>query len=159
MDQESAPDFGIEHGHDAYTVEELLEHARANAQLAIMATAVFLDDQGVSLDAWTGAIGRVFARGWGEPRPWDAGEFLDAILTNIRAVGGEVVSAVLEPERAEAVTVGFPDPDLCDQFGVDVALAARYNDAIAPIAAERGLSWVWTLDGEQTRYVVGRVSA
>ena len=159
MDQDAPPDFEIEHGHDAYTTEELLEHAQANAQLAIMATAAFFDEQGVSLDAWTRAIGRVFARGWGEPRPWDAGEFLDAILTNIRAIGGEVVSVVLQSEHAEAVTVGFPDPDLCAQFGVDIALAARYNDAIAPIAAERGLSWVWTLEDDQTRYLVGRASA
>ena len=159
MDHDAAPDFEIEHGHDAYTVEELLEHAQANAQLAIVATAAFLHDRGVPLEEWTETIGRVFARGWGEPRPWDAGEFLDAILTNVRAVGGEILSAALEPERAEAVTVGFPNTELCTQFGVDVALAARYNDAIAPIAAERGLTWSWTLDGDRTRYAVGRIPA
>ena len=153
------PDVEIEHGHDAYTVEELLEHAQANAQLAIIATAVFLHDRGVPLEEWTGAIGRVFARGWGEPRAWDAGEFLDAILTNVRAIGGEVLSAELEPERAEAVTIGFPDPELCAQFGVGLAVAARYNDAVAPIAAERGVSWAWTLDGDRTRYAVARLPA
>ena len=157
-DNDATFDVEFEHGHDAYTTEELLEHAQANGQLAIIATAAFLHERGVPFDDWTQAIGRLFARGWGPPRPWDAGEFLDAILTNVRALGGEVAATLLAPDRAEAVSTGFPDPDLCAQFGVDPALAARYNDAIAPIAVERGLSWIWTRDGAQTHYVVTRVS-
>lgn len=155
MDTDDA-EFAIDHGHDAYAVEELLEQAQANAQAMVIATVKFLQASEVPLEAWTEAIGCVFAQGWDEPRPWDAGEFLDAMLTNYRALGAAVTSVALGPERAEAVTVGFPDPDLCAVFGVEPALAARFNDAPAPIARDRALIWSWQLDGEQTRYVVAR---
>ena len=146
-------DIEIEHCHDAYTVEELLEQAQSNAQATIIATAAFLQERGVPLAAWTRAVGRIFARAWDEPRPWDAGAFMDAILTNVRSLGAEIVSAELGPDRAEAVTTGFPDPDLCALFGVEPALAARFNDVVAVLAEERGLRWTWQLDGDRTRLV------
>lgn len=150
--------FEIEHGHDDYAAHELLEQAQANAQALVIATTKFLDEKGVPLDAWTGAIGCVFAQGWGEPRPWDAGEFLDAMLTNYRALGAVVASVELAEDRAEAVMTGFPDPDLCAVFGVEHGLAARFNDAPAPIARDRSLAWSWRLDGAQTHLLVERAA-
>ena len=155
MDEHDAG-FEIEHGHADYSTEELLEQARSNAQATIIATAAFLHERGISLDDWAAAVGHRFARGWDEPRPWDASEFLDAMLTNLRSLGAEVVSVELGADRAAAVATGFPDPDLCALFGVEVALAARFNAAAAAIAGERGLNWAWHLDGERTRYVVAR---
>ncbi len=149
----------IEHGHAEYTAEELLQQARANAQAAVIATVAFLHERGVPLEAWTDAIGRLFARAWGAPRAWDAAEFMDAMLTNFRSLGAEVVSVELGSERAEAVTTGFPDRELCDLFGVEPALAARFNDATALIAADRGLAWTWALEGDRTRYLATRLTA
>ena len=148
------PGFEIEHGHEDYSAEELLEQARANAQATVIATAGFLHARGVPLAEWAAALGALFARGWDEPRPWDAGEFLDAMLTNYRAMGAAVESVALGEVRAEAVTTGFPDPDLCALFGVEVTVAAAFNDATAAIAAQRGLAWTWDLDGARTRYLV-----
>ena len=156
MDDEQ-DNFEIDHGHEEYAVAELLEQAQANAQATVIATAAFLQERGIPLDEWTDALGRRFARGWGEPRLWDAGEFMDAMLTNLRSLGATVVSADLGTERAEAVTAGFPDPDLCVLFDVEVALAARFNDAAAAIARDRGLSWGWQLEGARSRFVVTRV--
>ncbi len=156
MDAGEVVETGIEHGHADYSTEELLEQAQANAQALIIVTASFLRDREVPLEAWTGAIGCVFAEGWDEPRPWDAGEFLDAMLTNYRALGATVEAVDLGAERAEATTVGFPDPDLCAVFDVELALAARFNDVPTPIARDRGLAWTWHLDGERTRFVVTR---
>ncbi len=65
----------------------------------------------------------------------------------------------LSPERAAAVTTGFPDPEHCERFGADVATVARFHDATAPIAAARGLRWSWTLEDPTeawTRFVVVR---
>ena len=117
-------DFSIEHGHAEYSDAELLEQARSNAQALILATVVFLEERGVPPAEWAAAIGATFARGWGEPRPWDAGEFLDAMLTNLRALGAEVKVAELGVDRAEATTTGFPDRELCALFAVDPAHAA-----------------------------------
>jgi hypothetical protein len=148
-------DFSIEHGHGDYTDAELLEQARGNAQALILATVAFLEERDIPPSEWAAAIGETFAAGWGEPRPWDAGEFLDAMLTNLRALGAEVIEVELGVERAAATTRGFPDPALCELFGVDPARAAVIHDAAAVIAAPRGLRWSWTpgTDGT-TRYLV-----
>ena len=158
MDEDEGAGFEIEHGHDAYTAEELLEHAQSNAQAAIIATAAFLHRRGIPVEEWTAGIGAIFSRAWETPRPWDAGLFMDAMLTNFRSLGAEVVSVALGPDRAEAETSGFPDPELCDLFGVDPGLAARFNDAIAVIAADRGLTWTWALADGRTRYAVARLA-
>jgi hypothetical protein len=148
-------DFAIEHGHADYTDVELLEQAQGNAQALILATVAFLEARGIPPAEWAAAIGEMFSRAWGDPRPWDAGEFLDAMLTNLRAFGAEVIAVELGVERAEATTRGFPDPALCEQFGVDPAKAAAIHDAAAAIAAPRSLNWSWALgtDGT-TRYLV-----
>lgn len=142
-----------------YSTDDLLEQARANAQAALIATVAFLQARGIPLPDWTAALGRTFAVAWDEPEPWEADEFLDAILVNLRSLGAVVVAADLAPDRAEAVTTGFPDPDLCHQFGADFASVARFHDATAPIAAGRGLRWSWTLENPtdaRIRYVVVR---
>ncbi len=154
-DERSGDGFAIEHGHGEYSVAELLEQAQANAQALVIATAAFLDEGG-QVAGWTAAIGERFERAWGEPRPWDAGEFLDAMLTNLRTLGAEVVAVEFGVDRAEATTVGFPDADLCALFGVDRALVARFNDGPTEIAGPRGLSWAWALVGDETRYTVDR---
>jgi hypothetical protein len=153
-------DFTIDHGHADYSESELLEQARGNGQALILATVAFFDARGIAPEEWAAAIGETFGRGWGEPRPWDAGEFLDAMLTNLRALGAEVIEVELGVERATAATTGFPDPELCALFGVDPGRAAVVHDATAAIAAPRGLRWGWELgtDGV-TRYVVERADA
>ncbi len=154
MTQDDGPGFEIDHGHADYTAGELLEQAQANAQASIIATVAFLRDQTIDLSDWTTSVGQTFARSWEEPREWDAGEFMDAMLTNYRALGATIHSVNLDPARAEAITTGFPDPDLCHVFGVDVADAARFNDATGVIAAERGLLWSWNLEGLETHFAV-----
>lgn len=156
--QDPTPSF--EHGHAEYTDAELLEQARENAQALILATLAFLDARGVPANEWASAIGETFSRGWGDPRPWDAGEFLDAMLTNLRALGAEVSSVDLGIDRAEATTTGFPDAELCALFGTTVEQAAVFHEAAGRIAAARGLQWSWEIgpDGA-TRFVVERAPA
>jgi|SRR5215218_1550883 len=151
-------DFTIEHGYAEYSDTELLEQARGNAQALILATMAFLEERGIPPEEWAAAIGKTFAHGWGDPRPWDAGEFLDAMLTNLRALGAKVQQAELGVDQATAITTGFPDPELCALFGVDPSHAAIFHAAAAAIAAPRGLRWTWeTEPGGATRFVVERV--
>jgi hypothetical protein len=85
-------------------------------------------------------------------------EFLDAMLTNLRALGAEVKQAELGVDHAEATTTGFPNPELCALFGVDPSHAAVISNAAAAIAAPRGLRWTWELEPNGvTRFVVERV--
>jgi hypothetical protein len=151
------PDFLIEHGHAEYSDAELLEQARGNAQALILATVAFLNERGIPPQEWVTAIGATFARGWGAPRAWDAGEFLDAMLTNLRALGAEVTSIELGVDRATAEVTGFPDPALCALFGVDAADAALFHETAAVIATPRGLRWTWETGADgATRFVVER---
>ncbi len=151
-------DFTIEHGHAEYSDAELLEQARGNAQAVILATVAFLEKRGIPPAEWAAAIGETFARGWGDPRPWDAGEFLDAMLTNLRALSARVETVELGVDRGVATTTGFPDPELCALFAVDPSRVAVFHDAAAPIAAARGLRWTWeTAPDGVTRFTVERL--
>jgi hypothetical protein len=142
--------------YDDYAAEELLEQAQGNAQAAIIATVAFLRERGLPVADWSAALGARFARAWGEPEPWGADEFLDAMLTNFRSLGADVVVAEFDPERSTAAITGFPDPEQCALFGVAPADAAQFLDATQAIAAERGLAWAWELAGEETRFVASR---
>lgn len=153
---EDGATFAADDAYEDADPEELLEQAQSNAQALIIATVAFLDERGVPLDEWTAAIGATFAKAWDEPGEWDAGEFLDAMLTNFRSLGAEVVSSTLNADRAEATVAGFPDPDLCHLFGVDASRVARYNDATSAIAAKHGIAWTWQTEGDSTRYVAER---
>ncbi|MBA3449857.1 MAG: hypothetical protein H0T18_01445 [Chloroflexia bacterium] len=154
----NTPTPSFEHGHADYSDAELLEQVRGNAQAMILATVAFLETRGIPPAEWAAAIGETFSLGWGEVRPWDAGEFLDAMLTNLRALGAAVIDSELGVDRAEATTTGFPDPELCALFAFDPAQAAVIHDAAAAIAAPRGLRWTWRLEpGGVTRFVVARV--
>ena len=151
-------DFTIEHGYAEYSDAELLEQARSNAQALILATVAFLQERGVPPAEWAVALGETFARGWGDPRPWDAAEFLDAMLTNLRALGAEVKEAELGVDRAEATATGFPDRELCALFAVDPSHAVVFHDAATAIAAPRGLRWTWQMEADGvTRFVVERI--
>ena len=158
MTPSPSSDFTIEHGHAEYSDAELLEQARVNAQAVILATVAFLQARGIPPAEWAAALGETFARGWGDPRPWDAGEFLDAMLTNLRALGADVETVELGVDQATATTTGFPDPALCALFAVDPSRVAVFHDAAATIAASRGLRWTWELNPDGvTRFVVERL--
>jgi hypothetical protein len=146
---------------DEYGTEELLEQARANAQAALIATIRFLQQQGIPVEKWTESIGHTFALGWEAAEGWDdAGEFLDSMLTNLRAIGADVVEADLGNDHARAVIEGFPDPDLCALFEVDQATVAKFHDASAAIARDIGLTWSWDLDDAgRTRISVDKPAA
>ena len=127
--------FEIEHGHAEYAAAELLEQARANAQALLLGTVAFLREQGVDAGAWAAALGEAFGRGWGEARPWDAAEFLDAMLTNYRALGAEILAARLGTETAEATLGPFPDPDLCALLGRQRARGTNQKQEGAGVTA------------------------
>jgi hypothetical protein len=136
------------------TVEELLDLARANAQALIIATTGYLAQAGIPLEGWSGYLGQVFANSWDESMAGDPNAFLDAVLTNYKAIGAQVHSTKIENGRAEAVISGFPNEGLCAELDADCALAEAYNDAAAHIAERLGLTWWWGSSGDMTTLVV-----
>jgi len=146
----------FEHGHADYDDVELLEQARGNAQAFILGTMAHLLDQGLSVEAWATSLGQQFGPTWGEPRQWDAGEFLDAMLTNYRSLGATVVEADRQPRHAKAAIAGFPDAALCDLFQVNLEVADRVHDVPTVMGEGRGVNWSWQRDGELIRFQVDR---
>lgn len=136
------------------SVEELLDLARANAQALIIATTGYLTQAGIPLEGWSGYLGQVFANSWDESMTGDPKAFLDAVLTNYKAIGAQVHSTKTEAGRVEAVISGFPSQELCEELDADCSLAESYNDAAAHVAERLGLTWWWgTSDGMTTLVV------
>jgi len=137
------------------TTESLLEQSQQNAQGMILATIAVLDDLGLLPDAWADAVAERFSVAWGMEEPWDASEFLDAMLTNYRALGAVVEQPITIDGVASATISGFPDEELCELFGVSPEDAAVFHCIAAGIARPRGLVWMWELlDDGETRLIV-----
>jgi hypothetical protein len=148
-----------QYGYADYTTADLLDQAQSNFQATIMATALFLHQKGISLEEWGAFLGKNFALAWEDGKPWEAGEFMDSMLTNLRALGAEVVSAELGIDQAVATTVGFPDMRLCEFFSIDPALVVRFNEAAKTVAAKFGLNWEWKRMRDRVQYTVTRIGA
>ncbi len=108
----------IEHGHDDYTAEELLEQSQLNAQALLLGVFDTLGDDPAALNRMASGIARTFLRGWDADREWAPVEILDALLTNFRALGGEVDEYEPEEVAPSAELDGLPNPTLVEQLGV-----------------------------------------
>jgi hypothetical protein len=137
----------------AQSVEELLDLARANAQALIIATTGYLAQAGIPLDGWSGYLGSVFANSWDDTMTGDPKAFIEAVLTNYKALGANIVSTKFEEGRAEAIISGFPNEGLCEELAGDCALAEAYNDLGATVAERLGLTWWWGSANGQTTLV------
>ncbi len=108
----------IEHGHDDYTAEELLEQSQLNAQALLLGVFDTLSDDPAALNRMAVGIAQTFLRGWDAEREWAPVEILDALLTNFRALGGVVDEYEPEEVAPSAELDGLPDADLVGQLGV-----------------------------------------
>lgn len=133
----------IEHGHDAYSDEELLEQSQFNAQALLMASVAALDGGEETVARWARGVAEVFVRGWDTDRAWEPAEVLDALLTNYRSFGANVIDADLTGAPATATIADLPDLELAESLGV----SDEHADAIFRIGAYlatslgRTLSW------------------
>jgi hypothetical protein len=137
----------IEHGHDDYTDEELLEQSQFNAQALLMAsTAALGDDEAVA--QWARGVATVFVRGWDTDRVWEPAEVLDALLTNYRSFGANVIDVDLDATPATAIVADLPDLELAESLGTE----DRHADAIFRIGehlvASLGRTLTWARDPE-----------
>lgn len=137
----------IEHGHDAYTDEELLEQSQFNAQALLMASVAALGDED-AVSQWARGVAAVFARGWDTDRSWEPAEVLDALLTNYRSFGANVIDVDLESSPATATIADLPDLELAESLGTE----DRHADAIFRIGehlvASLGRALSWSRDPE-----------
>jgi hypothetical protein len=108
----------IEHGHNDYTDEELLEQAQLNAQALLLGVFDTVHDDPETLNRLTDGIARTLLNAWDAEREWAPVEILDALLTNFRSLGGEVDNYEPEEISPSAELVDLPDAVLVEQLGV-----------------------------------------
>lgn len=140
--------FEIEHGHDAYTDEELLEQSQFNAQALLLAAVAALNGDVSAIDTWTKGVADVFARGWDQKRSWEASEILDALLTNYRSFGAQVIAFDFETSPATAIVANLPDLELAEDLGVPEANADAIFQIGIHLARSLGHELSWSRDSE-----------
>lgn len=148
--------FEIEHGHDAYTDEELLEQAQFNAQALLLAAVAALDGGAEEVDRWTAGVANVFGRGWDQQRSWEASEVLDALLTNYRSFGAQVIDVDFDAEPPTATIADLPDLELAEELGVPETHADAIFRIGEHIAESLGwkLTWVRATDASDVTLIV-----
>lgn len=137
----------IEHGHEAYTDEELLEQSQFNAQALLMASVAALHGE-EAVERWARGVAEVFARGWDTDRAWEPAEVLDALLTNYRSFGANVIDADLSSTPATAVIADLPDLELAESLGVGDAEADAIFRIGSHLVATLGRTLSWSRDEE-----------
>lgn len=136
----------IEHGHDAYSDEELLEQSQFNAQALLMASVAALGGGEEAVERWTRGVAEVFARGWDTNRAWEPAEVLDALLTNYRSFGADIIEADLTGTPATATIADLPDLELAESLGVDDQHANAIFRIGAHLASTLGCALSWSRD-------------
>lgn len=135
--------YEIEHGHEAYTDDELLEQAQFNAQALLLASVAALDGGPDVVERWTKGVADVFLHGWDRSREWQASEVLDALLTNYRSFGAQVIDVNIDAEAPTATIADLPDLELAETLGVPEENADAIFRIGAHIAAALGYALQW----------------
>lgn len=138
----------IEHGANEYTDEELLELSAFNAQALFLGTVQTLAAGKQSLEAWRDGVAEVFARGWDMNRTWRAEEILDALLTNYRAFGADIIRVDLSADPPTSEIAGLPDLELAESLGLDPKQIGELFSISSLIVQRLGGSLAWAIDGE-----------
>lgn len=140
--------FEIEHGHDAYTDEELLEQSQFNAQALLLAAVSALGGDASTVDTWTKGVADVFVRGWDQSRSWEPSEILDALLTNYRSFGAQVIDVDIEAIPPTATVADLPDLELAEDLGVPEAHADAIFQIGSHLTKSLGHELTWSRDRE-----------
>lgn len=144
--KEFLPD--IDHGYNEYTAEELLEQSQFNAQALLMAAALAIGDDDEVLETWIEGVAEVMLRGWDTSQEWAPVDVLDALLTNYRSYGGQVITADFEENRAAAVVADIPDFALAEALGATDAEADVLFRIGTHISRALGRTMHWERDAE-----------
>lgn len=138
----------IEHGAIDYTDQELLEQSTFNVQALFLGTVQTLSKTQGTLEAWRTGMANIFARGWDLDRTWRAEEILDALLTNYRSFGAEIIESNLSSNPPTALVAEVPDLELAESLALDPAHINELFEIGSLIVQRLGGSLAWAIDDE-----------
>jgi len=131
------------------TADDLLDLLQSNTLAMLLATIRFLQSRGIPVGEWVDALGSTYVLGWELSEEWTPEDFLQAVLVNLAAFGGDPVQAEYGDDSASAIVERLPDPQRCEGLRLDDVNGDVLYDMIQPIAAACGLDWSWRRDGER----------
>lgn len=139
----------------AYTADEIREHATDNLPGFTLKTLVFLRQRGTPWDEWVGFIQESFAPGWEEERGTGAVTLARKFSKDLVSFGGELRSRSGDDEKAE-FSVAWPPKDQVEWAGlswdeVDFPLRIKVH-----IAQHLGLRAQLSTSGDERRLVLNR---
>jgi hypothetical protein len=140
---------GFEDSDEIVQAEDLLECLRGNSIAMFLATIRFLEARDIPAGEWIDALGAMYLHGWDLDQEWTPETFLEGVLFNLEAFGGEAVQAEFGDDNASAVIAHFPDPERVEYLGLDDVDGDVIYDVIEPIAAACGLDWTWRREGDR----------
>lgn len=140
---------GFEDSDDEVTAEDLLECLRSNAMALFLGTIRFLEARTILVGDWIDELGATFVLGWDLSVAWTPETFLQDILYNLAAFGGEAVQSEYGEDNASAVIEGFPNPERVEYLELNDVNGDVIFDLIRPIAAACGLDWSWRREGDR----------
>lgn len=138
----------IEHGVGEYTDEELLEQSSFNAQALFLGTVQALGENSGAVEEWRVRMAQIFSRGWDLNRHWRAEEILDALLTNYRSFGAEIIETNLSADPPTAVVAELPDLELAESLELDPGLISELFEIGDLIVQRLGGTLGWAIDQE-----------
>lgn len=151
--EQATPEFRseIEHGHEEYTAEELLEQSQMNAQALILGVFDTLRDDPDAMNRLTAGIAQTFLKGWDASRSWEPVEILDALLTNYRSMGADIDAYEPDEESPNATLVELPNADLVAQLGVSATAFRPMLMVSERLVSELGCELEWSHDAAEGR--------
>jgi hypothetical protein len=140
----------------AFTDEELHEHARVNARLALLLLLAHARDRGQPPGEAAAFAGRVLAPGWDAVAGQGALVAVRLAALNVASTGAELRGLAGDARRAEATVAGWPGAEELALVGLDQGEADHLFAVFGPIAERLGLRYAWRREGDAVTMTVER---
>jgi len=131
-----------------FSVEQIAEQARGNAQVALLVLLGYARSHGHDLREAARFVGERFAPSWEGEQGRGADECARFAGLNVLSSGGAVAALRGDERRAEVMVTGWPDPEAVEAAGLNPGEGDIALDVYGPIAEYLGLRSTWYRQNE-----------
>ena len=140
---------------EEFTMEQICEYAKDNAEGIILATISYLNSKGVDTDEWIAHVGEKFAPGWDSMKDENVLEVGREAALNWISCGANLVSLSGDDTYAEAI-LEWPSEDSVTYFGISEDDGHKINNVFIPITKYLGLNFTWKSEGNQFKILFSK---
>ena len=132
---------------DSEEIEELLDHAEAAFNAAVLSMIAFSKGRDISIKDWAAFAGSKVAPTWGEVKGQGARDVARLAALNIVAIGGEVHELSGDDSRAE-LKFTWPDAEDLELFDLTREDVDPFLSVYAPVAKFLELNYAASRSGD-----------